>query len=120
MSSGYQWCEDIGEVVMRKYLGVLVLSCVLLIGLAGVASAQQDSSPVEVNPKLTLVFGSPPPASVDLPTVFVDPQFQSLVTPPPEASTVPEPSTVLLMGLGLVGLIGFRRWKNRKESPVCS
>ncbi len=30
----------------------------------------------------------------------------------PGPSTVPEPSTLLLLGLGIVGLVGWRRWRN--------
>ena len=34
-------------------------------------------------------------------------------TPPPNPNPIPEPSTMLLFGSGLAGLIGWRKWKSK-------
>ena len=109
---------------MKKCLGVLCLSLLIIGGLVGSSYAQPSSSSTEPpaplpGGKMVVVVTIVPPIELDASDVPIleSGELSSMKLPEdpgPQQSTdlnVPEPSTFILFGLGIIGIIGIIRRK---------
>ncbi len=107
---------------MKKLLVSLIVcivwSVLFVIGCGSFARAKSMEIPTtEGDPELTIVFGAPEEfdgTQGTTPVVRTQqesmPQMQ-LPAPEDNLTVVPEPSTLMLLGIGVLGLIGLMRKK---------
>ena len=104
--------------ISHRWKGVLVLLVVLVVLGSSVQAfgAATDSQDVTLSATVHEPSGTTDTVAFtfeleELPSASA--VMSNYSTLPPEPSAVPEPSTLVLVGLGVLGLVGWRRFRKQ-------